>query len=178
MGSNAPVANVGGERLDLVGGERLLDVGCGLGEAALALADDLGVDGDVVGVDISEQMVRVARTCASSARCRVRFTAGDACSLDEPDDSYGAARSERTLQWLTDPTAAMAEMVRVVRPGGRMSLIDTDWSTRTIDVGDNALTEPRAFRGDDPRRSPARSVQCASQAENAGSIPSSALIRA
>lgn len=56
-----------------------------------------------------------------------------------PDDSFDAARSERTLQWLADPAAAVAEMVRVVRPGGRVSLIDTDWSTFTIHVGDDAL---------------------------------------
>ena len=69
----------------------------------------------------------------------MRFTLGDACSLDEPDNSFDAVRSERTLQWLADPAAAVAEMVRVVRPGGRVSLIDTDWSTFTIDVGDDAL---------------------------------------
>jgi SAM-dependent methyltransferase len=125
--------------LGLAHGERLLDVGCGLGEAALGLAQDLGDGGEVVGVDVSERMLRVARSNARASRCRVRFTVGDACSLDEPDDSFDAARSERTLQWLADPAAAIAEMVRVVRPGGRISLIDTDWSTFTIDVGDDAL---------------------------------------
>ena len=99
----------------------------------------LGKHGEVVGVDASEQMLRVARSNARAARCRVRFAVGDARSLDEPDASFDAARSERTLQWLADPAAAVAEMVRVVRPGGRISLIDTDWSTFTIDVGDDAL---------------------------------------
>ena len=126
--------------LGLAHGERLLDVGCGLGEAALGLAQDLGTGGEVVGVDRSERMLRVARSNASAAGCRVRFTVGDACHLDEPDDSFDAARSERTLQWLSDPAAAVAEIVRVVRPGGRVSLIDTDWSTFTIHVGDDALT--------------------------------------
>ena len=69
----------------------------------------------------------------------MRFSVGDAHALDEPDDAFDAVRSERTLQWLADPAAAVAEMVRVVRPGGRVSLIDTDWSTFTIDVGDDAL---------------------------------------
>ena len=68
--------------LGLAHGERLLDVGCGLGEAALALAQDLGDGGEVVGVDVSERMLRVARSNAAVARCRVRFTVGDACSLD------------------------------------------------------------------------------------------------
>src|SRR5829696_735875 len=127
------------DQLRLTPGERLLDVGCGLGEAALALAEDLGARGAVVGIDVSEQMLRVTRSNASSAPCHVRFTLGDACALDEPDASFDAARSERTLQWVADPAAAVAEMVRVLRPGGRLSLIDTDWSTFRIDVGDDAL---------------------------------------
>jgi SAM-dependent methyltransferase len=126
-------------RLALTIGQRLLDVGCGLGEAALALAEDLGDHGEVVGIDKSEQMLRVARSNARSARCAVRFALGDACSLDEPDNSFDVARSERTLQWLESPEAAVAEMVRVVRPGGRISLIDTDWSTLRIDVGDDRI---------------------------------------
>lgn len=125
--------------LGLAHGDRLLDVGCGLGEAALGLAPDLGAGGEIVGVDQSESMLRVARSNAGAVRCRVRFTVGDACALDEPDDSFDVARSERTLQWLAHPAAAVAELVRVVRPGGRISLIDTDWSTFTIDVGDDAL---------------------------------------
>jgi SAM-dependent methyltransferase len=125
--------------LRLAPGERLLDVGCGTGDAALALAEDLGDQGTLVGIDASEQMLRVARANARSARCRVLFSTGDAGALDEPDDSFDVARSERTLQWLPDPAAAVAEMVRVVRPGGRLSLIDTDWSTFAIDVGDEAI---------------------------------------
>jgi len=125
--------------LGLAHGQRLLDVGCGLGEAALGLGQDLGEGGEVVGIDRSERMLRVARSSAGAARCRVRFTVGDACALDDPDDSFDAARSERMLQWLAEPEVAVAEMVRVVRPGGRISLIDTDWSTFTIQVGDDAI---------------------------------------
>lgn len=127
-------------QLRLAPGQRLLDVGCGLGEAAIALAADLGGDGEIVGIDTSEQMLRVARANAATAPCRVRFSLGDARALDEPDDAFDAARCERTLQWLPDPAVAVAELARVVRPGGRISLIDTDWSTFTIDAGDEAIT--------------------------------------
>ena len=87
----------------------------------------------------SAEMLRIARSKASAARCLVRFTVGDACALDEPDDCFNVVRPERTLQWLADPIAAVAEMAQVVRPGGRISLIDTDWSTFAIDVGDDDL---------------------------------------
>lgn len=126
-------------QLKLEEGQRLLDVGCGLGEAALTLAEDLGDTGEVVGVDISAEMLCVARSQTDASRGRVRFSVGDACALDEPNDYFDIVRSERTLQWIAEPLTAVAEMARVVRPGGRVSLIDTDWSTFAIDVGDNDL---------------------------------------
>ena len=129
------------EQLNLIPGQRLLDIGCGLGDAALALADDLGSDGEIVGIDTSAEMIASARSRAGKARCRVRFTIGDALELTEPNCTFDTARSERTLQWLTDPKAAVAEMVRVLRPGGLLSLIDTDWSTFDIDVGDGDLAK-------------------------------------
>ncbi len=127
------------EHLRLVAGERLLDVGCGLGDAALSLAIDLGDAGEVVGVDTSAAMLRVAQSNADAAGCRVRFSVGDACALDEPSGSFDAVRSERTLQWIAEPLVAVGEMARVLRPGGRVSLLDTDWSTLTLDVGDNDI---------------------------------------
>lgn len=127
------------ERLALRSGQRLLDVGCGLGDAALALAADLGEHGEVVGVDGSKAMIAEAQVRAASGRCSARFAVGDAAALDEPDDSFDAVRSERMLQWVPDPGRAVAEMARVVRPGGLVCLTDTDWSTYEIDIGDPDL---------------------------------------
>lgn len=120
-------------------GQRLLDVGCGLGDAALGLAEDLGADGEVVGIDASSEMIAGAQARAGAAPGRARFAVGDALALDEPTDHFDAVRSERCLQWLSDPEAAVAEMARVVRPGGLVSLLDTDWSTFELDVGDVEL---------------------------------------
>ncbi len=127
------------DRLGIEPGQRLLDVGCGLGTAALAFADDIGQLGEIVGLDASAEMVRVARQRAQAAGPTTRFDVGDALALDEPDSSFDAVRSERTLQWLADPSLAVAEMFRVLRRGGRIGLIDTDWSTFRLDIGDDEL---------------------------------------
>jgi SAM-dependent methyltransferase len=125
------------DHLHLGVGDRLVDVGCGLGEVAIALAADVGDTTAVVGIDASEAMLTVARN--RTAGRRARFVLGDALALGLRDATFDAARSERTLQWVVDPPRAAAELLRVVRPGGRISLIDTDWSTFTIDVGDDTL---------------------------------------
>jgi len=129
------------EQLGLTAGRRLLDVGCGLGDAALLLAADLGSEGELVGIDASAEMIAGARARAHLAPCGVRFTVGDALALTESEGSFDVVRSERTLQWLTDPEAAAAEMVRMLKPGGLLSLIDTDWSTFSLDVGDSELSQ-------------------------------------
>lgn len=128
------------QHLRLIEGERLLDVGCGLGDAGIALARDLGTTGELVGVDTSLAMLEVARQRSGEARCAVWFLVGDARSLEQTDDSFDAVRSERTLQWVPDPEAVVAGFARVLRPGGRLSLIDTDWSTLRLDVGDPEIT--------------------------------------
>lgn len=128
-------------QLALAPGERLLDVGCGLGDAGLALSADLGTTGELVGLDGSNAMVTEATARARAAMRRARFVVGDASAIDEPDDSFDAIRSERMLQWVPDPAAVLAEMARVIRPGGRVCLIDSDWSTFTLDVDDPDLSE-------------------------------------
>jgi LmbE family N-acetylglucosaminyl deacetylase len=160
------------EQLSLRSGQRLLDVGCGLGDAALALSIDLGDHGEIVGIDGSEAMLAEARVRAADATCRVRFTVGDAGALDEPDASFDAVRSERMLQWVSDPARAVAEMARVLRPGGLMCLTDSDWSTFDLDVGDPAIARRvhETFRVDRDRQTTVGG-RLASLAQAAGLVP-------
>jgi len=85
-------------------------------------------------------MLEVARRRSSQAPFAVRFSVGDARSLDEIDQSFDVVRSERTLQWLPEPASVVAEFVRVLRSGGQLSLFDTDWSTLHLDVGNPQIT--------------------------------------
>lgn len=143
------------ERLALRSGERLVDVGCGPGDAALALGADLGPDGEVVGVDTSAAMLRTARRRAADAGapCALRALRADAADLPLPAGSCDAARAERTLQWVRDPARVVAEMGRALRPGGRLVLVDTDWSTLVVETGDDAVaTAVRAHVGVERRR--------------------------
>jgi SAM-dependent methyltransferase len=128
------------DHLRLTTGEQLLDVGCGLGDAARALADDVGATGTVVGIDASTAMLDAARS-GWDAACPARFVLGDAQALDLASGSFDVARSERVLQWLPDPQAAVAELARVLRSGGRLSLIDSDWGSLRLAVGADDLAD-------------------------------------
>jgi SAM-dependent methyltransferase len=124
-------------------GDSLLDLGCGRGEVACGLAAQVAPGGRVLGIDASDAMLDDARARAAAAGVDVTFRRGDGLALGEPDASFDAARAERVLQWIPDTEAAVAELVRVLRPGGRLSLIDTDWRTLAIDIP--ALDAARAL---------------------------------
>ena len=122
-------------------GHRLVDVGCGTGDQVRALAAAVGPTGSVIGVDPSELLLAEARRRTGWRAGPVEFRLGDATHLDLDDASVDGARCERVFQHLVDPPAAMAELVRVTRPGGRIVVVDTDWGMHAVHGADPALTD-------------------------------------
>lgn len=109
-------------------GERILDIGCGPGFYVAELADLVGAGGAVVGIDPSADMLRLAtKRCEGDAN--VTFHEGPATSLPMSDASFDAALSVQVLEFVEDVDGALAEMHRILRPGGRLVVWDVDWST-------------------------------------------------
>lgn len=114
--------------LDARPGERVLDVGSGPGFLVTAIAEAVGSSGSVCGVDISEPLLALARSnCAHQSW--VDFRQGDATGLPFPGHDFDAVITTQVLEYVGDVDAALAEMYRVVRPGGRAAIVDTDWDS-------------------------------------------------
>ena len=98
-----------------------LDVGCGPGSVTASLARAAGPDGLALGVDISEPML--ARAVRAEAGPKIGFLRADAQRLPLRDETVDAVVSIAVLQLIPDPAAALAEMARVLRPGGRLAVM-------------------------------------------------------
>ncbi|MPZ48637.1 MAG: methyltransferase domain-containing protein [Dehalococcoidia bacterium] len=114
-------------------GNVVLDVGCGTGDDVREVAGLVGPDGKVVGLDASCAMIDESRKRASGSGLPVEFVLGDAYALKFPDQSFDRARADRLFIHLQAPEKALAEMVRVLRPGGRIVVSDPDCDTIFVD---------------------------------------------
>lgn len=110
----------------LVAGNSLLDIGCGPGSITAEFADRLGRDSNILGVDLSGDVVQnAASTYADSAAF---FATMDLYALDCDADQYDIVHAHQVLQHLSDPVAALREMRRVVRPDGIVAVRDADYA--------------------------------------------------
>jgi len=125
--------------LELGDGQAVLDVGCGVGHDVRRLTREVGPRGTVVGVDKSAVMVAEARR-RTTGDVPVAYHLGDASCLAFADRTFDRCRAERVLMYLADPTRAIAEMVRVLRPGGRLAIFELDYGAVLLDAPDLDLT--------------------------------------
>lgn len=104
--------------------KQILDVGCGTGVISLLLAE---LGHDVTGVDFASEMLDQARTKVDQSELSATFQRGDAENLTQPDDSYDLVTARHLIWTLPSPERAIEEWRRVIRPGGRIVLIEGHW---------------------------------------------------
>lgn len=112
------------DRLFAHPGQRVLDLGCGPGVNFAALAGAVGPGGGVVGVDASGGMVRRARAEAATVGRACSVVRADAGTLPVPDGTFDRAFSTLAVSAVPDGEAAVTEVARVLRPGGRFVVLD------------------------------------------------------
>ena len=109
---------------DLAAGDRALDCCTGTGDLALALADRVTASGRVAAVNFSERMVALAREKAARRGRTIDVQVADALALPFPGGTFDAATVAFGIRNVVDLDAGLAEMARVVRPGGRVVILE------------------------------------------------------
>lgn len=125
-----------------IAGEHILEVGCGSGVLCRQIAPSVVPRGKITGVDISPEFLRFAQDYAADENLSavIQWGAGQAEVLPFQDASFDAVFGARLLLHLTDPQAVLNELVRMVRPGGRVVIMDWDFDTVALDHSDRELT--------------------------------------
>jgi ubiquinone/menaquinone biosynthesis C-methylase UbiE len=134
--------------LDLVAGGRgtldALDVGCGTGFLSLELA---GRGHHVTGIDFAPQMLEEARKKAATQGVAVRFEEGDAEQLRFPAGSFDLVMTRHVLWTLPHPEQAVEEWIRVLRPGGRLAAMDSQFDPSVLERGPQNARSSAEYAG-------------------------------
>lgn len=123
--------------LELQAGDRVLDIGCGPGILVSEMAEEVGSTGTIWGIDISETMLDLAQK-RCSAKTTVTLKSGRAEALPFEDNTFDAAVAVQVYEYVPDIQQALNELFRVLKPGGRAVILDTDWDSLVWNVHDRA----------------------------------------
>lgn len=122
-------------------GMRLLDVGCGPGSITVGLAERVA-PGLATGVDMEASVLQQARTlAAASGAINLGFQQASAGALPFPDGSFDAVFAHTLLEHVPNPAGVLAELRRVLRPGGILGVRDCDWSSGIFAPADSLVSE-------------------------------------
>jgi ubiquinone/menaquinone biosynthesis C-methylase UbiE len=122
------------ERLALTPGAKVLDVGCGSGASAIPAAEAVGPGGHVIGMDLAERLLALARAKAEARNLRnVEFRTGDMETLGFPDGAFDAVVCVFAIFFVPDMARQVKELWRMVRPGGQLAI--TTWGPRMFEPG-------------------------------------------
>ena len=123
-------------------GETGVDIGCGLAHLSSELARDVAPGGRIVGIDSSVDMIAAAlrRVASQGLAASVELRSGDATRLDLPDAMADFAVVVQVYSYVPDVAAAIADAARVLRPGGRLAILETDWDQCVYASADDART--------------------------------------
>ena len=143
------------ERLGLRPGQHVLDVCCGSGASAIPAAERVAPGGSVIGIDLAENLLRLARGKAQSGRLEnIEFRAGDMLALPFADRQFDAVVCVFGIFFVPDMASAARSLWRVLRPGGKLAI--TTWGPRFLEPGNtafwNAIREvrPDLYKGFNP----------------------------
>ena len=106
-------------------GERVLDVGCGPGFLCEDIAEVVGRNGAVTGIDISGDLIALCKR--RSPPTWLSYFVGDAASISQPDASFDVVACTQVAEYVSDVDCVVSEAFRVPRPGGRAVFVATDW---------------------------------------------------
>lgn len=112
-------------QLNLSVGDRVLDIGCGPGYLCESMAELVGRDGAIVGIDISTDLIAVCNLHKRSAW--ISYGTGDAAQTGQPDESFDVVVCTQVAEYVPDVDRVLMEAFRVLRPGGRTIFVATDW---------------------------------------------------
>jgi arsenite methyltransferase len=124
--------------LNLQSGEHVLDIGSGNGFLVREMIDILGPPGKAVGIDLSDAMTLMAKNLCSGL-LNTEFETANATNLPFDDHAFDVVTATQCLSYVYEIEQALAEIYRVVKPGGRVILIDTDWDTLVWNCTNQAL---------------------------------------